>query len=64
MKGTNEQSAMAGAPALFAPYQNCCRALSQDLTPTQFEQRVVFLVLAVASGAATIGHLAGRLHRQ
>ncbi len=43
-------AAMAAAPALFAPYQNCCRALSEDLTLTQLEQRVVFLVLAVASG--------------
>uniref|UniRef100_UPI003F499B1D carboxymuconolactone decarboxylase family protein n=1 Tax=Cupriavidus yeoncheonensis TaxID=1462994 RepID=UPI003F499B1D len=43
-------TAMAVAPALFATYQNCCRALSQDLTLTQLEQRVVFLVLAVASG--------------
>jgi len=43
-------AAMAAAPALFAPYQNCCRAMSQDLTLTPLEQRVVFLVLAVASG--------------
>ncbi|WER50283.1 hypothetical protein CupriaWKF_32330 [Cupriavidus sp. WKF15] len=43
-------AAMAVAPSLFATYQNCCRAMSQDLTLTQLEQRVVFLVLAVASG--------------
>jgi len=43
-------AANAAAPALFAPYQNCCRALSQDLTLTQLEQRVVFLVLALAIG--------------
>lgn len=41
---------MAAAPALFATYQICCRALSQDSTLSPLEQRVVFLVLAVASG--------------
>ncbi|KWR75611.1 carboxymuconolactone decarboxylase family protein [Cupriavidus sp. IDO] len=43
-------AAMAGVPALFATYRNCCRALTQDSTLTPLEQRVVFLVLAVASG--------------
>ncbi|AQV92553.1 hypothetical protein BJN34_01430 [Cupriavidus necator] len=42
---------MAAAPVLFATYQNCCRALSQDSTLTPLEQRVVFLVLAIASGS-------------
>jgi len=45
-------TAMAGTQALFTTYQNCCRTLSQDLTLTQLEQRVVFLVLAVASGCS------------
>jgi alkylhydroperoxidase family enzyme len=47
--------AMAAAPPLFAAYQNCCRALSQDLNLTHLEQRVVFLVLAVASGCSDDG---------
>ena len=45
-----KNAAMVAAPALFASYQNCCRAMSQDLTLTQLEQRAVFLVLAVSSG--------------
>jgi len=45
-------AAMAAAPALLATYQNCCRALSQDSTLTPLEQRVVFFVLAVASGCS------------